>query len=148
MSLKKCFLLLLGLLPISFLSAQFSAKFSAGEGYAGGDLTKNPNWKGSPESFLVDVSDGGRMTIDPGQPFRVIRYTGEGGEFTQKSLKVTLVFKLKFEVAKSADLGEGALPLGFIQIEIFRMQMRLQGPRFAKPPVPGLAPSISSSSTH
>ena len=117
MTPKPILLLLLALLPFGFLFAQFSTEFSEDEGYFDGDLTSNPNWAGSPDDFMVDTGGDGSMKIDPYESFRQIRYVGEGGVLTQTNIKVTMVFQVNFDVGESADVGEGAVTLGLIQIQ-------------------------------
>lgn len=70
-------------------SAQFIVDFTAAEGYSSGPLGSNADWtvfdgSGSdPNTFTVDASGSGTLTIDPSQPqFQSASYVGSGSTFT------------------------------------------------------------------
>lgn len=117
MNTKKILLLALAFGPVATqqISAQLSLDDATNKELSISDLTEDPNWKGAPDTFLLDET--GMMTIDPSQPFRVLRYVGDGSVYSGESSIVSVTFHLKFEEGQSANVKGGSMAAGFVQFE-------------------------------
>jgi hypothetical protein len=105
----------------SLLSAQFSADFTASEGYADGTLNANGAWTvPNPVVWTVaDAAGSGVVEITPNGNFQRITYAGTGGTLSTNAYGSTNVFFLDY----SADTaGANLTPDGNTLLTRFEFQ--------------------------